>query len=149
MLKISQYAKYAIGRDAAAMKAVVGEEALSKEDKISLEFLDKFERQFITQDPYNGRTIFESLDLAWTLLRIYPKDLLNRKSPSLDLKIIISNQSQVSLTTLSRLITINLHSSRMLELLPIRAREERPRTQGTTSQRLRISSVFSSNPASN
>ncbi|ODQ72157.1 hypothetical protein LIPSTDRAFT_4502 [Lipomyces starkeyi NRRL Y-11557] len=72
------YAKYAIGRDAAAMKAVVGEEALSQEDKLSLEFLEKFERSFIAQDPYEARTIFESLDLAWSLLRIYPKELLNR-----------------------------------------------------------------------
>ena len=72
------YAKYAIGRDAAAMKAVVGEEALSAEDKLSLEFLDKFERTFITQSPYESRTIFESIDLAWSLLRIYPKELLNR-----------------------------------------------------------------------
>lgn len=46
---IPQYAKYAIGRDAAAMKAVVGEEALSSEDKLALEFLDKFERQFVGQ----------------------------------------------------------------------------------------------------
>ncbi|KUI61436.1 V-type proton ATPase subunit B [Cytospora mali] len=72
------YAKYAIGRDAAAMKAVVGEEALSAEDKLSLEFLDKFERQFISQGAYESRTIYESLDLAWSLLRIYRKDMLNR-----------------------------------------------------------------------
>ncbi|KAH7321020.1 P-loop containing nucleoside triphosphate hydrolase protein [Stachybotrys elegans] len=72
------YAKYAIGRDAAAMKAVVGEEALSAEDKLSLEFLEKFERQFINQGAYESRTIFESLDLAWSLLRIFPRDLLNR-----------------------------------------------------------------------
>ncbi|EGS23825.1 uncharacterized protein CTHT_0005300 [Thermochaetoides thermophila DSM 1495] len=72
------YAKYAIGRDAAAMKAVVGEEALSAEDKLSLEFLDKFERTFISQGPYESRTIYESLDLAWSLLRIYRKDMLNR-----------------------------------------------------------------------
>ncbi|KAJ5613167.1 P-loop containing nucleoside triphosphate hydrolase protein [Penicillium lagena] len=72
------YAKYAIGRDAAAMKAVVGEEALSSEDKLSLEFLDKFERTFISQSPYESRTIYESLDIAWNLLRIYPKELLNR-----------------------------------------------------------------------
>lgn len=72
------YAKYAIGRDAAAMKAVVGEEALSAEDKLSLEFLEKFERSFIAQGAYESRTIFESLDLAWSLLRIYPKELLNR-----------------------------------------------------------------------
>ncbi|KAK6071368.1 vacuolar ATP synthase subunit b [Seiridium cupressi] len=72
------YAKYAIGRDAAAMKAVVGEEALSNEDKLSLEFLEKFERNFVAQGAYESRSIHESLDLAWSLLRIYPKELLNR-----------------------------------------------------------------------
>ncbi|CCU74943.1 vacuolar ATP synthase subunit B [Blumeria hordei DH14] len=72
------YAKYAIGRDAASMKAVVGEEALSSEDKLSLEFLEKFERTFISQSPYESRSIYESLDQAWSLLRIYPKELLNR-----------------------------------------------------------------------
>ncbi|PMD22532.1 putative V-type proton ATPase subunit B [Hyaloscypha hepaticicola] len=72
------YAKYAIGRDAASMKAVVGEEALSSEDKLSLEFLEKFERTFISQSAYESRTIYESLDQAWSLLRIYPKELLNR-----------------------------------------------------------------------
>ncbi|KAJ1657413.1 Vacuolar ATP synthase subunit B [Dispira simplex] len=72
------YAKYAIGRDAAAMKAVVGEEALNQEDKLSLEFLEKFEKTFIAQEHYENRTIFESLDLAWSLLRIFPKELLNR-----------------------------------------------------------------------
>jgi V-type H+-transporting ATPase subunit B len=72
------YAKYAIGRDAASMKAVVGEEALSSEDKLALEFLDKFERGFIAQSPYDSRTIFDSLDLGWNLLRIFPKEQLNR-----------------------------------------------------------------------
>ena len=72
------YAKYAIGRDAASMKAVVGEEALSSEDKLSLEFLEKFERNYISQGAYESRTIFEGLDQAWSLLRIYPKELLNR-----------------------------------------------------------------------
>lgn len=60
------------------MKAVVGEEALSSEDKLSLEFLEKFEKTFITQSAYESRTIYESIDLAWGLLRIYPKELLNR-----------------------------------------------------------------------
>jgi V-type H+-transporting ATPase subunit B len=62
----------------AAMKAVVGEEALSSEDKLSLEFLDKFEHTFINQSPYESRSIYESIDIAWNLLRIYPKELLNR-----------------------------------------------------------------------
>ena len=103
-----QYAKYAIGRDAAAMKAVVGEEALSSEDKLALEFLDKFEHQFVGQGTrtkcareemltacfnyrgpcfptgaYESRTIFESLDLAWSLLRIFPKEQLNRINPKI------------------------------------------------------------------
>lgn len=34
------------------MKAVVGEEALSAEDKLALEFLDKFERQFVGQGEF-------------------------------------------------------------------------------------------------
>lgn len=72
------YAKYAIGKDAASMKAVVGEEALSSEDKLALEFLDKFERNFVAQSPYEKRSVFESLDLAWSLLRVFPKDQLNR-----------------------------------------------------------------------
>ncbi|KAI9016735.1 putative VMA2-H+-ATPase V1 domain 60 kd subunit, vacuolar [Hyaloraphidium curvatum] len=72
------YAKYAIGKDAAAMKAVVGEEALNQEDKLSLEFLDKFEKQFVSQGYAEARSIFDSLDLAWSLLRIFPKEMLNR-----------------------------------------------------------------------
>lgn len=60
------------------MRAVVGEEALSSEDKLSLEFLEKFEKTFISQSAYESRTIYESIDLAWSLLRIYPKELLNR-----------------------------------------------------------------------
>lgn len=36
-------------QDVAGMKAVVGEEALSSEDLLYLEFLDKFERKFVAQ----------------------------------------------------------------------------------------------------
>jgi V-type H+-transporting ATPase subunit B len=72
------YAKYAIGRDAAAMRAVVGEDTLGAEDRLSLEFLERFERTFVAQGPYEARTVDESLDLAWSLLRIFPKEMLNR-----------------------------------------------------------------------
>ena len=43
------YANYAIGKDVQARKAVVGEEALSSEDLLYLEFLDKFESKFVNQ----------------------------------------------------------------------------------------------------
>jgi V-type H+-transporting ATPase subunit B len=59
------YAFYAIGKDTQAMKAVVGEEALSEEDRLYLEFLEKFEKKFLAQGPYESRTIFKSLDIAW------------------------------------------------------------------------------------
>ena len=47
------YANYAIGKDVQAMKAVVGEEALSSEDLLYLEFLDKFEGKFVNQVSHN------------------------------------------------------------------------------------------------
>ncbi|WVQ84571.1 V-type proton ATPase subunit B [Cryptococcus sp. DSM 104549] len=77
------YAKYAVGKDAASMKAVVGEEALSADDKLALEFLDRFEKEFVGQGSYESRTIFESLDIAWDLLRIFPKESLNRINPKI------------------------------------------------------------------
>jgi hypothetical protein len=46
--------------------------------QLYLEFLDKFERKFVTQGAYDTRNIFQSLDLAWSLLRIFPRELLHR-----------------------------------------------------------------------
>jgi hypothetical protein len=95
------------------MKAVVGEEALSSEEKVrlslpllpsvglsvppfalfdltiadlppflhvqlALEFLGRFENEFVNQGINENRTIFESLDLAWSLLRTFPREQLNR-----------------------------------------------------------------------
>jgi len=72
------YANYAIGKDVQGMKAVVGEEALSADDKLYLEFLEKFEKNFVSQGYYEARTIQESLDIGWQLMRIFPKELLKR-----------------------------------------------------------------------
>ena len=44
----------------------------------ALEFLDKFERGFVAQGPNENRTIFDSLDLAWSLLRTFPREQLSR-----------------------------------------------------------------------
>ncbi|ORX39373.1 putative vacuolar ATP synthase [Kockovaella imperatae] len=77
------YAKYAVGKDAASMKAVVGEEALSADDKLALEFLERFEKEFVGQGAYEPRSIFDSLDIAWDLLRIFPKESLNRINPKI------------------------------------------------------------------
>jgi len=72
------YACYAIGKDNQAMKAVVGEDALTDRDKLYLEFVDKFENQFLNQGYNEERDIFTSLDLAWKLLRTFPKEMLTK-----------------------------------------------------------------------
>jgi len=72
------YANYAIGQDTRAMKAVVGEEALSEDEHKYLQFTDKFETEFVRQGPYEKRVIFDSLDIAWRLLEIFPKSLLKK-----------------------------------------------------------------------
>ncbi|KAH0785163.1 V-type proton ATPase subunit B [Histomonas meleagridis] len=72
------YASYAHGKDVLAMKAVVGEESLSEDDKKHIEFLHRFETQFLQQGPYESRNVFESLDLAWEILRTLPKESLKR-----------------------------------------------------------------------
>ncbi|CAK9030180.1 V-type proton ATPase subunit B [Durusdinium trenchii] len=72
------YANYAMGKDVLAMKAVVGEEALTADDLKYLRFVENFERKFLAQGPYQSRNIFESLDLAWDLLRLFPKDHLKK-----------------------------------------------------------------------
>ena len=72
------YACFAVGRDTEALKAVIGEESLTAEDLLYLKFLERFEREFITQGFSETRTIFQSLDIAWRLLRIFPVDQLKR-----------------------------------------------------------------------
>lgn len=68
-----------------AMKAVVGEEALNADDMLFLEFLENFERDFITQGPYDVRTIFKSLDKSWDLLKTFPPEKLkNIKKENID-----------------------------------------------------------------
>merc|ERR1711966_560636 len=72
------YANYAIGKDTAAMKAVVGEEALNADDLLYLEFLDKFENKLVQQGAYENRDIFTSLEISWGLLRTFPREMLKR-----------------------------------------------------------------------
>ena len=51
-----------LGKDVQAMKAVVGEEALTPDDLLYLEFLGKFEKNFIAQGNYENR--LETVDLS-------------------------------------------------------------------------------------
>jgi V-type H+-transporting ATPase subunit B len=62
------------------LKAVVGVEALSVEEKRYLKFEEDFERTFLRQDAYDNRDIFTSLNKAWDLLEQFPREDLKQIS---------------------------------------------------------------------
>ncbi len=72
------YAAYAEGRDVRNLVAVVGEEALTERDRRFLKFADAFEKEFVTQDRDENRSIEETLDLGWRLLTILEEGELKR-----------------------------------------------------------------------
>lgn len=72
------FAAYAKGKEAKELAIILGESALSKTDKLYVEFTNRFEQEYINQGFYNNRTIQESLDLGWELLSILPKSELKR-----------------------------------------------------------------------
>ncbi|WP_099203429.1 V-type ATP synthase subunit B [Miniphocaeibacter massiliensis] len=72
------YAAYASGREARDLAVILGESALSEADKAFSKFAEEFEREYVNQGYYNNRTIEETLDLGWKLLRIIPRSELKR-----------------------------------------------------------------------
>ena len=75
------YAAYARGRRLAGLVAVIGDEGLTDVDRLYLTFLDRFEHEFVGQKRDEGRSFDETLDRAWELLSIFPKDELKRIDP--------------------------------------------------------------------
>jgi V-type H+-transporting ATPase subunit B len=62
-----------------AMKAVVGEEALSMEDHLYLSFFERFEGKFVSQGPYQfARTIFRVFGPRLVYSSCIPKELLQQ-----------------------------------------------------------------------
>ncbi len=71
------YALYAQGRDLRRLVAIIGEAALSADDRRVLAFADRFESDFIGQGLVN-RSVEETLSLAWDLLATLPAESLKR-----------------------------------------------------------------------
>ena len=69
---------YAKVGDARALASVIGEDELSPIDKKYLEFGKAFEERFIGQDPHENRTIIDTLNIGWELLRMLPREELDR-----------------------------------------------------------------------
>jgi V/A-type H+-transporting ATPase subunit B len=72
------YAAYADGLRLRDLVAVVGEEALTEEDRLVLKFADEFERRFIAQGRDEDRSIEETLTIGWELLSILPRSMLKK-----------------------------------------------------------------------
>ena len=69
---------YAKVQDAKSLASVIGEDELSPADKRILEFGKRFEQEFIAQGQAENRTITQTLDLGWELLRMLPREDLDR-----------------------------------------------------------------------
>ena len=69
---------YAKVQDAKSLASVIGEDELSAADKRILNFGKRFENEFIAQGPNENRTITQTLDLGWDLLRMLPREDLDR-----------------------------------------------------------------------
>ena len=69
---------YAKVQDARALASVIGEDELSSLDKKYLEFGRAFEGTFVGQGQQENRTIEDTLTLGWKLLRMLPKEELDR-----------------------------------------------------------------------
>ncbi len=71
----SSYAKVGEARNLAS---VIGEDELSPIDKQYLKFGEEFEKHYVGQGPTENRTISQTLDLGWELLKILPREELDR-----------------------------------------------------------------------
>lgn len=72
------FSSYAKVQDAKSLASVIGEDELSAADKRLLQFGKDFEAKFISQSPYENRTIQKTLDLGWELLSELPREELDR-----------------------------------------------------------------------
>ncbi len=72
------FAAYSRGKNAKELMAVLGEAALTDIDLIYARFADEFERRYVNQGYQSDRSIEETLELGWTLLRMLPRGELKR-----------------------------------------------------------------------
>ena len=72
------FSSYAKVQDAKSLASVIGEDELSASHKRLLQFGKDFEAKFISQSPYENRSIQKTLDLGWELLSELPREDLDR-----------------------------------------------------------------------
>ncbi len=79
------FANYSKGKDAKELMTILGEAALSETDKLYAKFADEFEKVYVSQGYETNRSIEETLNIGWDLLKILPRSELKRiKQENLD-----------------------------------------------------------------
>ena len=72
------YAAYSRGKEVQELATIMGEAALSDEDRKYMEFANQFESRYVSQGYYENRTIEQTLDLGWELLSMFTNAELKR-----------------------------------------------------------------------
>lgn len=72
------FAIYARGKECKELMAILGEAALSDVDKLYAKFADEFEQEYVSQGYDTDRSIEETLEVGWKLLRKMPRSELKR-----------------------------------------------------------------------
>lgn len=72
------FAAYAKVQDARSLASVIGEEELSEQDRNYIRFGKEFEEKFICQGDDENRSIIQTLEIGWELLRTLPREELDR-----------------------------------------------------------------------
>lgn len=77
------FASYANVSDVRALASVIGEDELSELDKKYIKFGIEFENRFIAQGKDENRSIENTLEIGWELLRMLPREELSRIDTSI------------------------------------------------------------------
>ena len=72
------FAAYARGKDAKELMTILGAAALTDIDLLYAQFADAFEKQYVSQGYTTNRSIEETLEIGWKLLRLLPRSELKR-----------------------------------------------------------------------
>ncbi len=86
MLANQLFSCYSKVQTARSLASVIGEEEISELDKKYLAFGNEFEKKFLSQSPRESRSMEYTLNLGWKLLRMLPREELDRLDEKLKAK---------------------------------------------------------------
>ncbi len=75
------FACYARGKEVEELAIVLGEAALEEIDRTYLKFVNEFEKKFVQQSITENRSIIQTLQIGYELLKMFPKEELKRIRP--------------------------------------------------------------------